>query len=352
MQSEIDRIAKKVCTESLGINPRENVLIISNPTKDLTKISESVYRASQSLGANPTLVYQPKKTQLDFMEDAVRHALMSNPNVIMSLSEDKLGKDKVGMSIPYRLGDREYQHYFNLLRGEKISRGIWTPTLTEDIFLRAVDVDYEKMDSHVKAIGRIMEGGDSIHITTEKGTDFRASIEGKKPHYDSGIFKTPGSGGNVPSGEVYISPKLETSNGVLAIDGVVSFLDGCAIPREPVEVYVEKGSISKVKGGADARNLEHTFEQAIKKSQDLGKPLNNKKVGEIGIGVNPKAAVIPNILEAEKAFRTCHVAFGSDYDNQIECLTHLDQIIREPTIEIERLGTTVYTLARNGELQL
>jgi len=92
--------------------------------------------------------------------------------------------------------------------------------------------------------------------------------------------------------------------------------------------------------------------KADDESKKLGKPLNNRKVGEIGIGVNPKATIIPNILEAEKAYKTCHIAFGSDYDNKIEALIHLDHLIRDPTIDLISGGVKVFNLMKEGELKV
>lgn len=56
------------------------------------------------------------------------------------------------------------------------------------------------------------------------------------------------------------------------------------------------------------------------------------------------------MLEDEKAFRTCHVAIGANYDDDAPALTHLDGLMKEPTIvAVGRTGRTK-TLLQDGSL--
>ncbi len=354
LENEIAGVATKFCTDSLGLKPKESVLIISNPhSQDLVKISGGFYGVSKGLEANPTLVYQPKKGQLDFMEEAVRYALMSNPSVVMTFTEDKIGKDRVGINAPYKLGNREYNHYFNLLIKERISRATMGPRMTIDSFLRAADVNYHELRFIVNEVGIKMDYSDSIHITSKAGTDFTANIKDKKSHCWAGDLRRLGTAENCLPGEVFVSPVPGYSQGTLVFDGLITTLDECIIPKDPVTVKVLKGKISEIEGGIEAEKLRETLDKAIGDSKKLRYPLNNKKIGEIGIGLNPKAAIVPNISEAEKALTTCHIAFGRDYDGMIQCLTHLDHLIRDPTIELNKEHKKFsYVLMENGKLNV
>ena len=60
---------------------------------------------------------------------------------------------------------------------------------------------------------------------------------------------------------------------------------------------------------------------------------NARNIGELGIGLNPTATITGNMLEDEKAFRTCHIAIGENYDNDAHALIHLDGVIRNPIID-------------------
>ena len=61
---------------------------------------------------------------------------------------------------------------------------------------------------------------------------------------------------------------------------------------------------------------------------------NARNIGELGIGLNPEAQITGNMLEDEKAFKTCHFAIGANYDGDAPALIHLDGVVRNPTITI------------------
>ena len=78
---------------------------------------------------------------------------------------------------------------------------------------------------------------------------------------------------------------------------------------------------------------------------------NSRNIGELGIGLNPQATITGNMLEDEKAFRTCHFAIGENYDNDAPSLIHLDGVVRYPTIVLKYSDGTEKTILLNGELQ-
>ena len=77
---------------------------------------------------------------------------------------------------------------------------------------------------------------------------------------------------------------------------------------------------------------------------------NARNVGELGIGLNPKAEVVGNMLEDEKAFRTCHFAIGSNYDEDAPALIHLDGLVSRPTIVASKAGGRELVIEKDGEL--
>ncbi len=64
---------------------------------------------------------------------------------------------------------------------------------------------------------------------------------------------------------------------------------------------------------------------------------NASNVAEIGIGVNPMARVIGNVLEDEKAFRTVHVAFGDNhtFGGRTRAEVHLDGVMLNPSVWLD-----------------
>ena len=78
-------VVEDVCKITKG----EKVLIIANP--ETSYIAQELYKASSDAGAKPVLAYQPKKTSGDYCEESVVGAIKSEPDVIFSISEIKLG---------------------------------------------------------------------------------------------------------------------------------------------------------------------------------------------------------------------------------------------------------------------
>ncbi|ADN01101.1 putative leucyl aminopeptidase [Spirochaeta thermophila DSM 6192] len=342
--------ARAVVQESLGVKAGERVLIVTNPGAEIFRIASAVYDAAAELGARPVLVVQPRKTSLDYAEDAVIEALASEPEVFCSLSEEKLGKDRRGLSRPYVWEGKEYDHIHGFLReGKKVMRSFWSPSLTLDTFLRTVDIDYEALASVCRKVKARLEGAVEVHVTSPSGTDLRFSVEGRTPFLDDGLFREPGEGGNLPAGEVFVSPVVGSAEGMVAFDGSIALAEGIAIPSTPVRVTFEEGYVVSVEGEDEAAELLSASLEAGKKralafeqegllprGQGEVYARNARHLGEFGIGLNEKARIVGNMLEDEKVYGTCHFAIGSNYDEDAKALIHLDALVKNPTIRVRR----------------
>jgi leucyl aminopeptidase (aminopeptidase T) len=56
------------------------------------------------------------------------------------------------------------------------------------------------------------------------------------------------------------------------------------------------------------------------------------------------------MLEDEKAYRTCHIAIGKNYDEDANALIHLDGLITEPTITLTMENGSERVLMKRGDL--
>ncbi len=334
----------KVLKEAVKLKRGERVLIVSNPPESVRLIAFSLYDAAYDLGGKPTLIFQPVKKSFDFAEDCVIAAIESRPDVVISVSQERLGKDKKGIRKPYVCGKRKYDHVFDyLLRGLKAIRGFWTPGITPDIYVRSAPIDYAALKKRCESVARLLRKASSVRILTDKGTDLELFVKGKKVMVDDGDFSKPGRGGNIPAGEVFVSPVLGEGGGTVVIDGSIA-LEPSRIVREPVEVRIEKGRVVEVKGGELARELESFLKEAEKKPFELermGRMTEERakeaaeaarNVGEFGMGLNPSAIISGNVLEDEKVLGTVHVAIGRDFEEQSPALIHVDCVIRQPTV--------------------
>ena len=178
---------------------------------------------------------------------------------------------------------------------------------------------------------KLLDGAKKLKIITEKGTDLVMDIEGQNPISSSGNFTKPGTGGNMPAGEVYIAPIEDKTEGKVVIDASSRNRHKTELIRDPITINIKKGKISSITGGVEAGLLKESFEWAAAKAKY---PERVSKICELGIGMNKSAKVIGTTIIDEKAYGTAHVAFGSNYwfGGTIKSIIHLDQVFRNPEI--------------------
>jgi leucyl aminopeptidase (aminopeptidase T) len=355
------RVARAAMDDVVALKKDDRILIIANPDREITEISEAFFDAALEKKAAPTLVFQRTKGQFDFAEEEVVKAISANPEIVLSISKDKLGRDRYGMKHGY-VGKRKYDHIFTKLYEEKKIRGFWSPGITSDMFCRTVPIDYTKLRADCAKVIRMMSTGAKVRVTAPGGTDIVIGMKGRKPFSDDGDFRKPGLAGNIPSGEVYVSPELGTAAGTIAFDGSIVLHQGEIVIKRPIMTEVKGGFITSISGGPEARKLAESVKLGERKARDGGKDgtirsnkvndyaRNAKSIGELGIGLNRKAKIIANMLEDEKVYGTCHFAVGSNYDNDADALIHLDGLVKRPDITvIDRTGKE-RPLMENGRL--
>ena len=363
MKKEItpaENIINNVCK----IKKNESVLIIANPATDF--IAQELYTAANQAGAKTSLIYQNSKTSFDNAEKTVLAAIGTNPDVCFSISENKLGKDPDATANPYKNDNGEpFTHIFDyLLEGKKSMRAVWTPGITEDMYNRTVNINYGELTERCKKLGKIFENAINVQVTAAGGTNISVPVYGRKLMNDDGDFSKPGTGGNIPAGEVFISPLVGKCQGVIVYDGSMTFSDGDSILETPITCKVENGYVTEISGGEEARRLLKTITEAENRSIEYEKngklpegqgaiyKKNARNIGELGIGLNPAASITGNMLEDEKAFRTCHFAIGENYDNDAPSLIHLDGVVRNPTITLTYDDGSTRTILSDGTLQI
>ena len=341
---EAARIAVEV---SLKVKQGERLLIISNPEPEVAAISGALYDAGVKAGGCPALIFQPEKSQLDFADAAVISAMHSRPDIIISVSADKMGKDPQGIASPYEYDGVKYDSLFHLLlNGEKCCRAFWSPSVSIDSFIRTVCINYTELERHCAAIKDALDRAAAVYVTAPGGTDISIGLRSRKAKSDDGNFSFPGSGGNLPAGETFISPENGTARGRICFDGSISTNKGTIVINDPINCLVENGFVTDIAGGPEAAVLRQTIEAAEKNAHEFERTgklprgsgavyaHNAQNIGELGIGLNPNALISGNMLEDEKAFRTCHFAIGMNYDDDAPSLIHLDGLVKNPTITV------------------
>jgi leucyl aminopeptidase (aminopeptidase T) len=337
---ELRKAARIALTECLAVKEGERVLIITNLGGDVFEICQEIFRQAEELKAAPVMVVQQDKDNFKMADPAVLEALKGEPEVIITVCRGRVGKDPYGMRIGYvgRDGEKYTHLYDKVLDGDKRSRSFWSPNCTRDIFERGVPIDYALLRKNAKALKERIDAGKMVRVTSPAGTDVRFGIDGRQGRYDDGDFTLPGKGGNLPTGEVYVSPANGSAEGIIVFDGTVDLDTHAEFPDVPVRVRFEKGFAVEITGGRTAKELESLLERSAAMARDQGKveeERNARHLGELGIGLNPRAKMSCNTLEDEKVGGTVHFAIGMNLEHDAHALIHLDCLVLRPDVYVD-----------------
>jgi len=356
------RGARAAIKDVLAAKKDEKLLIITNPQQEVREISMSVYDAALEVDAKPVLMFQRRKTQFDLAEDAVIKAIESEPDIAISISDEKLGKDRWGLKKKYKGTKRSYSHIFDMLYEERRFRAFWSPGITRDMWARTVPIDYSHLRRDVAKVISLLSKSDAVSVTAPGGTCVNIDIKGRRHRPDDGDVSKTGKTANLPSGEVYSSPVVGKTNGVIAFDGSIALAEKEIMIKQPIICGVTDGFIVDISGGKDADMLHDSIRMGEERARKMGRKgeltpknavsyaKNARHIGELGIGLNRKARIIANVLEDEKVYGTCHFAVGSNYDGDADALIHLDGLVRKPTIIARERSGKEHQIMVDGKL--
>jgi leucyl aminopeptidase (aminopeptidase T) len=304
---KFDKICDKIFFDLLQVKKTETVLILCD--KGTKKLAEKIFESAFCYGKNSLLFEMPVMNRDGEEPNELIQQLILRNDVILMLTT---------RSLSHTLARKKAT--------KKGARIISMPGITEDMFLRCIDVDYFKMRIMNEKIKRYMSKAGMIRITTKLGTDLTLKIYNQKVVSRMSLSKK-GDFDNLPSGEVFVSPLEGTANGIYYIDASVA---GVGKLSNPIKVTVKRGFAVKIDGGKDGRKLLNLL-----KSVKSPKAFN---LAELGIGTNPKAKITGKVLEDEKVKGTCHIALGNNYSfgGKVSIPIHLDGIIKSPTIYFDK----------------
>ena len=164
----------------------------------------------------------------------------------------------------------------------------------EDHFFNVCNLDYGKMSRAMDSLVDRMQKTDRVHIVGE-GTDLKFSIKGQPAIKCAGEV-------NIPDGEVFTAPVLESVNGVLTYN-TPSLYHGRTF--ENIRLVFKDGKIVEATG-SDTKRINEIFDT------DAGA----RYIGEFAIGVNPYiTSAIKDTLFDEKIAGSFHFTPGNSYDD-------------------------------------
>jgi len=311
-----------------------DVLIVGDTGLDKLRIAPiyagACFLAARSLRINARLVMQNPKKRGEFASQEVRSAI-----------ENIRPGSALVVSVSGRLGElfasgKSYKRFCK----ERRLRYATTPSLGSlrtskiDRLIDAITVDQKSLKADHQRIKKLIDFGNVLQITTKAGTDLRVGISGCRAVASDGYYHEHGLGGNLPAGEVFVAPAKKKVEGTVVVDASSRNRHSTALIKKPITLTIKKGEVVKIAGGKEAQLLQESIDWTEKTARhDWG----IRRIGEVGIGLNPNAKISGSMIIDEKVRGTAHVAIGSNhwFGGTVYAAIHLDQVFRNPKIAID-----------------
>ncbi len=300
----INKGANKVL-ECFGAKRGESVLIVVD-TSTPQSIAKSLFEAAKNMGCEVMILTMLPRTRHGEEPPPAIAEAMKNADVVIAPTTFSLTHTQARIDA--------------CKAGARLAS---MPGITEKMMNSGgMTADYNKVNAIAIGLNKRLENSRKVRVVTEYGTDVTFNLEGCKWMMDTGICHEPGCSANLPAGELYIAPK--DANGVFIVDGSMS---GFGILDSPLEFTVRKRYVTEIRG-KQAEKLNAMLNEVGDKARNIA---------EFGIGINPQAKLIGNVLEDEKVGGTVHIALGdnSTFGGDVVAGIHLDGIITRPKIFVD-----------------
>ena len=292
-----------VVEDCMAVKEDETVLILTDDKK--IEIGMSLFEEAKALAKEAVLmVMKPRQVSGEEPPDVVAKAML-NFDVIICPTSTSITHTNAKINA--------------VKNGARLAS---MPGITEEMFSQgAITADYKLVEELTLKINHMLDQAKSARIEKD-GYSLELSLEGRKGVPSTGVYREAGQSGNLPSGEAYIAPLEDGTNGSMKIDGSMV---GIGRLKSPLYVKIKDGKLTEI-SGEDKDKVSILLENE-----------RNATVGELGIGTNQAARLTGVILEDEKIYGTVHIAFGTNTSfggtNKADC--HLDGVILKPTLYLD-----------------
>jgi leucyl aminopeptidase (aminopeptidase T) len=306
----LERGTRKLVAVNGRVRPGERVVVVTDDT--MVKMAERIARGATEAQAEVVTCIMPSRAR-DGEEPPLPVArAMKEAQVIFS---------PVALSITHTRAMRAAL--------DAGARAILMTAYTDEILSSPalLETDFEAQSAVCRRLGDAFTAGESVRLTSPRGTDLRFSIAGRDTNVLTNI-PDPGQLAPVPDIEVNVVPVEGTAQGRVIADASVPYL-GIGVLREPVVCTVGNGFITRIEGGDQARVIE----SALRSYDDP----NCFNVAELGVGLNPNARLTGRMLDDEGVLGTIHLGIGTNYTlgGNIVAPMHYDLLMWQPTIEVD-----------------
>ncbi|MFC5591524.1 aminopeptidase [Sporosarcina soli] len=301
--SKLTEVVRMILKNNFDLAPNAKILVLGDTSK--SELAKDFYQALLDLDKNAYYIEMPDRERSGEEPPPEIAELWMQHSIIFCITKHSLththarkSANKAGIQV------------------------ITMPGITADMFLNgAMNADYSRVEVETLEMTDKLTKATSVSIFTGDGKYcLDVPLQGRIGVPSTGVFKTSGASGNLPSGEAYIAPVEYQSSGQILINGSIA---GIGLVEDPVLLTVVEG-----------RLVEASGEQGAALLSILGNG-EGRTLCELGIGTNHAARITGLILEDEKAYDSIHIAFGSNHtfggiistNVHIDCVTKYSKFV-------------------------
>jgi leucyl aminopeptidase (aminopeptidase T) len=182
-----------------------------------------------------------------------------------------------------------------------------------DQMLRTVSIDYNSLSQRLNKMVNLVTPGKTLILGSPGGGHLEMSIEGRSGQFVDGIVRGAGQINYIPAGVFAVTAVETTIRGNFFINGSIH---GIGKVSQPVELWVDRGRITEIRGGDEASRLKAKLDAA---------DANAFCIGELGFGANPNARLM-GTGEDERINGGIHIGIGHNIHlgGTVQSSSHID----------------------------
>ncbi len=301
--TKMAKASRNALTSFLGLIEDETLMVLCDENK--REIGLALFDAGKKMGNNAILVEMATRKEKNQEPPEAVADMMQKVDAVFCATTKSI--------------------YKTAARREASKVGVRIATLhnvTPETFARSMSASHKLIRSLTNFLIEKMKTIYNIRVITELGTDITMPVKRRRIHTNTGILRTIGESGMMPSGEVKIAPIETKSNGTIVVDAA---LNGFGIVADPISFTIKKGFAEKITGKNEAKSLS-------KNLSSLGH--DARALGVFGIGLNNKAELSGDIHEDRIVLGTVHFGFGKStpFGGKIDIDSYVEGVVRKPTV--------------------
>lgn len=234
---------------------------------------------------------------------------------------------------------------------QRESRFAHVPGLSEEVIRTIAQTNFKEIIERCELLGWFLGNGQNFCLETYDRSGASYTLEATLGGWDNEPLLSPGqilpgSWGNLPPGEVFCLPEMDSAEGEVCINGSVPSMP--FTPDEHIVLVFKSGRLVSWRSPNSPRASAFFDDQRSRAL--INGDANWNCFTELGIGLNPSVTSLTgNALFDEKAAGTIHVAIGANdvFGGPIVADIHHDLVTWKPSLQVDNV-----CLLRRGELLL